>query len=238
MDGESVAPAPEPGVDTESEPRHVTAQQLAYNSLRRRILRGTLPANTRLLQTEIAAQLSLSTTPVREALRRLASEGLVRIDAHRGAVVRGLNVDELTEIYELRMVLEPLAVRKAAMRISSDELGKAEALCRQMDHLEEPTAWAEANRDFHAILTEASRSPYLIDILEGLRDKSMPYVRLSAKLRGTFAKTANVEHWQLLDACRNRDPDRAAEIEARHLEVTRDLVTQAAETQDAGKTAG
>lgn len=230
MGREPDAPAPDPDADAEPEQVHVTAQQMAYNSLRRRILRGTLPANTRLLQTEVAAQLSLSTTPVREALRRLASEGLVRIDAHRGAVVRGLNVDELTEIYELRMVLEPLAVRKAAMRISGAEMGRAEALCRQMDDLDAPAAWAEANRDFHAILTEASRSPYLIDILEGLRDKSMPYVRLSAKLRGSFSTAANAEHWQLLDACRRRDPDRAAEIETRHLEATRDLVTKATES--------
>lgn len=213
--------------DGEPEPRHMTAQQVAYNSLRRRIVRGTLAPNTRLLQTEVAAQLSLSTTPVREALRRLASEGLVRIDAHRGAVVRGLNVDELTEIYELRMVLEPLAVRKAAMRMSAAELTRAEALCQKMDELDDPATWAEANRDFHAILTEAARSPYLVDILEGLRDKSMPYVRLSAKLRGSFSSAANAEHWQLLDACRRRDPDRAAEIETRHLEATRDVVTKA-----------
>ena len=213
--------------DAEPELRHMTAQQVAYNTLRRRIIRGTLPANTRLIQAEIAAQLSLSTTPVREALRRLASEGLVRIDTHRGAVVRGLNVDELTEIYELRMALEPLAVRKAAMRISATEMSRAEALCRQMDALEDPEAWAEANRDFHAILTEAAASPYLIDILEGLRDKSMPYVRLSANLRGSFSSAANTEHWQLLDSCRRRDPDRAAEITTRHLEATRDLVTKA-----------
>jgi DNA-binding GntR family transcriptional regulator len=202
----------------------MTAQQMAYDILRQNILRGSLPPNTRLLQADIAAQFGLSTTPVREALQRLASEGLVRIDAHRGAVVRGLNVDELTEIYELRMVLEPLAIRKAAMRITQSELKRAEELCTRMEALhDDVTAWAEANRDFHALLAEAAHSPHLIEILQSLRDRAMPYVRLSMGFQDSFADTADMEHRQLVEACRNREPETAAEIELRHLATTRDL---------------
>lgn len=218
--------------------RRVTAQQMAYDLLRRNILRGSLRPGARLLQADIAAQFGLSTTPVREALHRLASEGLVRIDAHRGAVVRGLDVDELTEIYELRMVLEPLAIRKAAMRITRAELERAEELCTRMEALhEDATAWAEANRDFHAVLAEAARSPYLIEILQSLRDRAMPYVRLSMGLQDSFARGADAEHRQLVDACRKRKPDIAAEIEQRHLAATRDLtlvaVRSAADTTEA-----
>lgn len=209
--------------------RHRTAQQMAYEVLRRRILLGTLAPGTRLLQAEIATQLALSTTPVREALQRLSSEGLVRIDAHRGAIVRGLNVDELTEVYELRMVLEPLAIRKAAIRITEPELRRAEEFCARMDALtEDAAAWSEANRDFHAVLAEAARSPYLNEILQGLRNKAMPYVRLSMGLRDTFHGAANAEHRELLGACQDRDPERAAAIALHHLATTRDLTMDAA----------
>ena len=90
-----------------------TAQQIAYAILRRSIMNGTLAPGTRLTQNQVAAQLSMSTTPVREALRRLASDELIRIDAHRGAIVRGLDRQELIDVYELRVLLEPLAMRKA-----------------------------------------------------------------------------------------------------------------------------
>lgn len=207
----------------------MTAQQMVYDILSRRILLGSLPPGTRLLQADIAAQLSLSTTPVREALQRLSTEGLVRIDAHRGAIVRGLNVDELTEVYELRMVLEPLAIRKAVHLITEPELARAAELCDRMDELTgDPAAWAEANRDFHAVLAEAARSPYLNEILQGLRNKAMPYVRLSMGLQDTFHGAANAEHRQLVEACRDRDPDRAARIELAHLTTTRDLTMNAA----------
>lgn len=220
---------PAPVLDSTVLPaRHMTAQQMVYDILRRRILRGSLPPGTRLLQADIASQLSLSTTPVREALQRLSTEGLVRIDAHRGALVRGLNIEELTEVYELRMVLEPLAIRKAVLLITDSELARAEDLCAKMDELDDAAAWAEANRDFHAILAEAARSPYLNEILESLRDKAMPYVRLSMGLRETFHGGANAEHRQLLHACRDRDPEHAARIELRHLASTRDLTMNAA----------
>lgn len=217
------------------ERRRMTAQQMAYAILRENILRGSLRPDTRLPQADIAAQLGLSTTPVREALQRLASEGLVRIDVHRGAIVRGLNVDELTEIYELRMVLEPLAIRKAALRITPPELSRAEELCTRMETLhDDATAWAEANRDFHALLAGAAHSPYLIEILQSLRDKAMPYVRLSMGLRDSFSETANTEHRQLVEACRNQEPETAAEIEMRHLAATRDLTLAVIRPASAG----
>ncbi|HEX2177356.1 MAG TPA: GntR family transcriptional regulator [Nocardioidaceae bacterium] len=194
-----------------------TAQQLAYEVVRRAILRGNLTPGTRLAQSEIAAQLALSTTPVREALRRLASDGLVRIDAHRGAIVRGVDVEELREIYEIRMLLEPLAMRKATMRITNEALDRAEALWQRMNHVTDLGDWAEDNRAFHAIFADAAASPTLIRILQGLRDSAANYVRWLAVADPDLPVRANQEHRQLLDACRARDADEAARIEEAHL---------------------
>jgi len=163
-----------------------------------------LEPGTRLGQNELAAQLSLSTTPVREALRRLAAEGLVRIDAHRGAIVRGLDLDELDEIYELRLLLEPLAIRKATERMTEAEFAEAEALLVRMDEIDDPGGWAETNREFHAVFARAARSPSLTRILGSLRDSAAPYVQMSIARSTEFAAAANNEHRQLLEACRRR----------------------------------
>lgn len=204
--------------EANSHPR--TAQQLAYEVVRRAILRGALVPGTRLTQNQLAEQLELSTTPVREALRRLAGDGLVQIDAHRGAIVRGLHRTELSEIYELRLLLEPLAIRKAAERITEEDLARAEDLWKQMADHSDIGAWSETNREFHAIFAQAAQSPTLMKILRGLRDSAAPYVRWSIVLHPGFPITANEEHRQLLDACRARDGDRAAQVEELHLRAT------------------
>jgi DNA-binding GntR family transcriptional regulator len=185
--------------------------------VRRAILRGDLPPGTRLTQSDIAARLSLSTTPVREALRRLASEDLVRIDAHRGAIVRGVDKDELREIYEIRLLLEPLAMRKATLRITDDELDRAERLWQQMNDTSDPGDWAEANRAFHAVFADAASSTTLIRILGTLRDSAANYVRWLTVADPGLPVRANQEHRRLLDACRSRDADEAARIEEEHL---------------------
>lgn len=204
----------EPG----SHPR--TAQQLAYEVVRREILRGNLTPGTRLTQGEIAARLSLSTTPVREALRRLASEDLVRIDAHRGAIVRGVDKEELREIYEIRLLLEPLAMRKAAVRITEEDLDRAERLWDQMNDTRDLGHWAETNREFHAVFAAAAASPTLIRIVGSLRDSATNYVRWLSVADPGLPARANREHRLLLDACRSRDADRAATVEMEHLVST------------------
>jgi len=198
----------------------VTAQQYAYKVIRRAIMHGALAPGTRLTQNEIAAKLSMSTTPVREALRRLASEGVVRIDAYRGAVVRGLDAAELAEIYELRILLEPLAIRKAVVKLTEAELDAAQGFIDRMNSDVGVDEWVEANRNFHNVLTRAAESPNLTPIVKSLRDSASPYVRLSIIVGHEVTHGANQEHQQLLDACRARDADSAAHIEELHLRRT------------------
>jgi DNA-binding GntR family transcriptional regulator len=200
--------------------RRRTAQELAYDALRKAILRGELPEGARLQQTALAKQLQVSTTPVREALGRLASDGLVRIDPHRGALVRGLNDDELEEIYELRQIIEPVATRKAAARITEEELARAEHLWERMEDHGDAAEWAENNRQFHAIITAAAGAPHFTSILKGLRDSSTRYVQWSLTVDPSRFTAANADHRELIDALRSRDGDRAAAIEARHLHAT------------------
>ena len=94
------------------------------------------------MQAEIAAQLKVSTTPVREALRDLASDQLIRFHPHRGAIVHELNMEELRELYEIRKALEPLAIRlAAASRITKEKLKEASELQTRMEKELDPGAW-------------------------------------------------------------------------------------------------
>jgi DNA-binding GntR family transcriptional regulator len=200
--------------------RRLTAQEVAYEAIRAAILRGDFLAGARLQQSKLASQLNVSTTPVREALSRLATEGLVQIDPHRGAIVRGLDDDELEEIYQLREILEPLAVKKAAALITDEALDEAEVLWRRMEDHTDPAEWVENNRQFHALIATASRSPRLTSLLKGLRDSSTHYVHWSLTVNPDRFASANRDHRALIDACRARDGELAAAIEAQHLSGT------------------
>src|SRR5690606_8355922 len=137
--------------------------------------------------------LSLSSTPVREALRRLASEGLVHISSYRGATVRELDRDELIDVYEARLALEPIALRRAVERITDDALAVAHELYERMNVITDVDEWVQANRDFHATLSHGSRSEVLEPIIEMLRDRAAPYVRLSLTFDQAVPRKTNAE---------------------------------------------
>lgn len=202
-----------------------TAHELVRDALRDAILRGSLPGGTRLVQADIAATLDVSTTPVREALRDLATEGLIRLDAHRGAMVTTLTHDDVQEIYDLRRLLEPEAIRRAATNITLPELETAQELGHRMEVVGDAAKWNELNGTFHGILLTASRSPRLVAILERLRANASPYVAVALSALDADFRAANHEHKQMLDALRQGDADRAAEIVENHLGLTVRLLT-------------
>jgi DNA-binding GntR family transcriptional regulator len=213
-------------IDVPKDGMRRTAHELVRDTLRRAILRGTLAGGQRLVQAEIADQLDVSTTPVREALRDLASEGLIRLDAHRGAIVRELDLTEVREIYDLRKLLEPEALRRAAQHITDEELDAAEALQVQMDVETDAGAWADLNREFHATLVKAARSPRLIMILQNLRDSAAPYVGLSLQASDEQRAHANEQHRAMLAALRARDAEAGAQIAVDHLESTVQILAE------------
>jgi DNA-binding GntR family transcriptional regulator len=202
-----------------------TAHQLVKDTLRRAILTGKIASGTRLVQSDLAELLQVSTTPVREALRDLATEGLIQLDAHRGAVVRQLGKDEVYEIYHIRRVLEPEAIRLAVEHITDDELEAAAAIQARADDETDPASWVELNHEFHRVFIEAARAPRLAGILTNLQDSAAMYIAASLMHGKHRREDANLQHRQLLDAVRRRDPDRACEVMLAHIQQTVDSVT-------------
>jgi DNA-binding GntR family transcriptional regulator len=198
-----------------------TAHEYVRDSIRQAILRGSLRGGTRLVQGELAEELGVSTTPVREALRDLATEGLVHLDAHRGAVVRSLTYDDLLQIRDLTKLLEPEAVRLAAAVVSRERswLDECEALADEMEATSDIGEWADLNRRFHERMVSCVDRDRLLGILRGLRDAAAPYVGLAMQQRGYPLELANRHHRQIIAAMRAADADGAAAIASDHVDL-------------------
>jgi DNA-binding GntR family transcriptional regulator len=205
----------------------LTAHEIVRETLRHAILSGELPGGTRLVQAELAAQLKVSTTPVREALRDLASDQLIRFHPHRGAVVHELDMEELREIYEIRKALEPLAIRLAASRISKKQLKEAFELQAHMEKETDPGAWVEDNWRFHALIESAAQSPRLAAFVKSLQDSAALYVAHAIHLDPGRIKKGNADHRSILAALRAGDADVAAEVLRRHLDTTMQAILAA-----------
>ena len=196
-----------------------TAHEFVREVLRRAILSGELKGSTRLVQAELAATLEVSTTPVREALRDLASEGLIRFDPHRGAVVEELSRDDVREVYAIREVLEPLALGQALPNLTEADLERLRRLHKKM--LDEPQGpeWVDYNRNFHMMIYE-SAGPRLSTIIKGLLDASVMYIGASLKEVPDLREKANHDHSNILDALTRRDVEAATAAILDHLDLS------------------
>jgi DNA-binding GntR family transcriptional regulator len=193
-----------------------TAHEFVKDSLRRAILRGDLPGGSRLIQADLASMLNVSTTPVREALRDLATEGLITLDRHRGGVVRELDWQEMEEIRLIRQQLEPLAAKLVVERITDEELDEAERLRQQMAKERDLGNWVELNTQFHLVFHRSTGVNRLVSILKRFEESSTVYVAQAQRWHPEIRRRADDEHLALLDAFRARDAEQAAEVMRGH----------------------
>jgi DNA-binding GntR family transcriptional regulator len=189
-----------------------------YVELRRRILEGDLPPGSPLNQEQLAADLGVSTTPLREALRRLDSEGLVTLSAHREASVAPLAPDGLLSIYEVREDLDALAAAHAAERHTDAD---AAAIRKAVDRLGTGSQRNQLalNREFHAAIYRACGNPVLIEILDSLWDQSDRYRRAVGFM--ATDKTIVEEHRAIAEAVLARRARQSADLMRRHISRTR-----------------
>ncbi|WP_158253972.1 GntR family transcriptional regulator [Cryobacterium sp. Y50] len=204
-----------------------TAHEYVLSSLRASILEGELTGGTRLIQSDIANQLEVSVTPVREALRDLVAEGLVVFDPHRGALVRSLNMEEVRELYELRVALEPLMVRRTIERLTDQEITRAHDLQVQISTTKDIASWVELNRKFHAVFAMPDEASRLSTILASLRDSASSYVAMSLVVSPQRVAQSNEEHSQLVALYRKRDVSGAIALTLQHLQTTLETIEEA-----------
>lgn len=208
--------------------RRVTAVDAVRDTLRAAILRADIPGGARLIQTDIATQLGVSTTPVREAMRDLASEGLVTLDSHRIGTVRTPDWDEMVEIVEIRHSLERAALRRAMENITDDELELARAIAGELAEEEDVGNWVQKNISFHTTFHKATRTSRLANILTALEEAGGVFVAQAQRLHPQIRRRAIAEHFALLDAFADRDVERAVEIQLGHINLPLESVDRRA----------
>jgi DNA-binding GntR family transcriptional regulator len=203
-------------------PGFATKSELAYVHIRGLILSGELEPGAVLPQAALAQNIGISTTPLREALRRLKQEGLVDLDAHRDARVRPLDAAEARDLLELRGSLDPLAASLAAQRRTDADLVELRAALDGLEALpaRPSAAELESHHRFHGAIHRASHNALLVEILDGLWVKTDRYRRhgLEAGRTQDERNARATEHRQLFEAVRDGDGETAAELMRRHVE--------------------
>jgi DNA-binding GntR family transcriptional regulator len=204
-----------------------TAHEFVRDSLRRAILRGDLGGGARLIQADLAATLNVSTTPVREALRDLATEGLITLDRHRGGVVRELNWSDMDEIRVIRRELEPLAIKLVVEHATEDDLVMADAIRTQMAKEKDLGNWVEMNTAFHRVFHRATQSRRLAEILHKFEESSAVYVAQAQRWHPEIRRKADADHHALIDAIRKRDAQSAIDVMTGHAAIAIEMTDPA-----------
>ncbi len=185
-------------------------------ALATRIIAGEIEAGARLRQDHVAAEFGASHVPVREAFRRLESQGLVESEPRRGVRVSGFSPGEVREVAEMRAALEVLALRNAAPHITRAILDQAEEATRAGDRASDVEAWEAANRRFHRLILAPCAMPRLLRAIDDLHTASARF--LFSGWRAEWDAPTDRDHRAILTALRAGDVDSASVVLARHVQ--------------------
>lgn len=204
------------GVQNANEPAVLPEQ--AYREIRRRILDLSLLPGEKLVLRDLAEQLQMSRTPVREALVRLRAEGLVEMLPHRGMRVAVPTATATREIYEIVQGVEGQAAKLAAERADADKVSRLEGAVAALEAAiaaRDLAAWAEADREFHTLLLEAAGNQRMRDLINTF-EGHMQRIRIATVYQGRLPEQSVRDHRALLEAIRAGDGERARAIHLAH----------------------
>ena len=192
------------------------------DGLRHAILHGDYQPGERIVQDQLAQKYGGSRIPVREALRALEAEGLVRLVANTGAWVASLTMAECSEVYQTRERLEPLLLRYSAETLTGEKLDELEALAAQMDATSDIELFLELDREFHLQMYQGASTLMLQELVTRLWNTTQPYRRAYTKLVGADNRRIfHSEHHMMVTALRDGDLELAEQVLGMHIRRTR-----------------
>lgn len=195
-------------------------REVVCETLREAIRSGVLQPGERLMEIQLAEELGVSRTPVREAIRKLELEGYVIMLPRRGTYVANLSIKDINEVFEIRTALDVLATGLAAERITEEELEQLERLLVQIGEYIEQNDMekiVEIDTQFHDLLYRASRNDRLVGIINNLREQLTRFRSISMSYPGRLKKTLE-EHSRMVEAIAQRNVKLAQKLAVEHME--------------------
>jgi DNA-binding GntR family transcriptional regulator len=195
-------------------------RELVLDAIRQAIINGNLKPGERLMEIQLAEELGVSRTPIREALRKLELEGFIVMIPRKGAYVADISFKDIADVYEIRAALEGLAAALAAERITDEELekmerylvGKADAIANN-----DIKRLVEVDTKFHDLIYEASRNVRLTNIINNLREQIQRCRVTSLSVPGRMQESLQ-EHRAIVEAIQARDTQLARQVAQEHIE--------------------
>lgn len=200
-----------------------SAPDVVRDGLRDAILSGVLSEGAQLRQDQLAEQFGTSRIPVREALRQLEAEGLVRIEPNKGALVTSLSVDDVLEMLDIRIALECHALRLAIPEMVEEDFDLATNILEGYNREPDPLSWGKMNWQFHWAIYAPCHKPRLLSMIEANYGHVNRFVRTQVSLAAGKERPQR-EHERLLALCRAGEADEAIVLLASHIEQTKKSV--------------
>ena len=195
-------------------------REVVSQALRQAIKDGVLLPGERLMEIQLAEELGVSRTPIREAIRILEQEGFIVMVPRRGTYVADISLKDIAQVFEIRSALEELAAGLAAERITPDELEQLERILVEINEFiahDEFDKIVDADIRFHEILYQASRNDRLVDILHNLREQMLRFRSISMHYPGRLAATWE-EHRRLVEFIADKNSSMARKVAKKHME--------------------
>lgn len=204
--------------------KHKTMASAAAEEIRNRILSGDYPPGFQLRQDGLASDLGMSRIPIREALVQLESEGLLKILPHRGAVVVQLTAEEIEELFNMRLLLEPFLFKRSAPLLTKDDFRALHQIqmryAKSIDKLD-IDMWNELNTEFHLTLYRHARSPRIVLTVQNLLVECDRHTRIQLSTIRGDRERAVAEHAELLHLCEQGDFEDGARLMHLHIDHIR-----------------
>ncbi|QSX09677.1 GntR family transcriptional regulator [Alkalibacter rhizosphaerae] len=202
-------------------------REIVFTTMREAIVNGDFKPGQRLMEVQLAEQMGVSRTPVREAIRKLELEGLVIMVPRKGAYVAGLSSEDVKEVLEIRAVLEGLAASLAAKNAGEEEVSTLREIVdkfKQAASDQDVVKLIHFDSEFHDVMYRASKNKKLIQLISSLREQVQRFrVAYFTKIKNTEILIA--EHNELLEAIANNDSEKARIVAETHIATTERLIT-------------
>ena len=206
----------------ENQVEYSTLADQVRQNIKKRIINQELKPGSRLIVSHLAAEMGTSLTPIREALRLLVKDGLVEIIPHKGAQVVMPSQGQFKDLFEVRTVLESLAIKLAIPNLSPADYERLEQILQAGDEsiqAEDPKTWLDADEKLHSYIIQKSENNILAELLDNIRNRINIFRILTAQLPAR-AKRAQNEHRSVVAAMKKQKDKNAEELIVQHIENT------------------